>query len=253
MSLNISIHLSVASSGLSESTFGLRQYSIASKDDADNVSNGRCPAYALSWDHDMNQYHWTLGHNYFIGNGQNITDNLELRQILSEKLNRGTLSRKIVFCDLDGVLANFEQGVFNKFKKLPDELKPGLMWGVINKSNTFFDALPWMPRGRQLWEAIKQYDPIILTGIPNGLNAAEQKRRWCARELGHNIHVITCSTKDKPKYCISGSLLIDDRTDNLNAWNKMGGKFILYDEEHLESIIERIHKNMKGDSYVSSP
>lgn len=262
LSITIIQHRSLAYKMSLNITLPLRQYSITGRADADNVRNGRCPTYALSWDYEMHQHHWPLGHNYFMGNGQDITDNLELRQILSEKLNRGTLPRKIVFCDLDGVLANFEQGVFNKFKKLPDELKPGLMWGVINKSNTFFDALPWMPRGRQLWEAIKQYDPIILTGIPNGLtpkarsdcvSAAEQKRRWCARELGPDYHVITCSTKDKPKYCISGSLLIDDRTDNLNAWNKMGGKFILYDEEHLESIIERIHKNMKIDTYVMSP
>ena len=158
------------------------------------------------------------------------------------------VKKKILFCDLDGVLADFEQGVINRFKKPPDQLKPGIMWGVINKSNTFFDTLPWMPRGRELWEAIKQYDPIILTGIPNSSLAAEQKRKWCARELGPDVHVITCATKEKPKYCINGSILIDDRTDNLIAWNEKEGTFILYDEEHLESIIERINKYMDLNS-----
>ena len=231
----------------------LRQYSISTENDSDNVDNKRCPEYALKWSHDDNQPHWPPGHDYFMGNGKDITDNLELRQILSEKLARGTLHKKIIFCDLDGVLANFEQGVINRFKKTPDQLKPAIMWGVINKSNTFFDSLPWMPRGRDLWEGIKQYDPIILTGIPNGATASEQKRRWCARELGPDIHVITCATKEKPKFCINGSLLIDDRTDNLNAWNLKGGKYILYDEEFTDDVIERINKYMETDTYGISP
>lgn len=236
-----------------KATIGVRQYTLCSLRDTENVDNNRCPEYALNWYHDDNKLHWPPGHDYFLGNGHNITDNLQLRKILSEKLARGTLPRKIIFCDLDGVLANFEQGVINRFKKSPDQLKPALMWTKINKSNTFFDTLPWMPRGRQLWDAIKQYDPIILTGVPNQrmdqpnvLTAAEQKRKWCARELGPDIHVITCATKEKPTFCISGSILIDDRTDNLNAWNLKGGKFILYDEEFTDDIIERINFSERG-------
>jgi 5'(3')-deoxyribonucleotidase len=234
-------------------TSNLRQYSISTLRDSDNIQNHRCPEYALNWDHSSNQHHWQPGHDYFLGSGLNITDNLELRQILSEKLARGTLPSKIVFCDLDGVLADFEQGVVNRFKKNSDELKPGIMWGVINKSNTFFETLPWMPRGRELWEQIKQYDPIILTGIPRSSSAAEQKRRWCARELGPDIHVITCSTKQKPEFCITNSILIDDRTDNLKLWNVKGGKFILYDEDLTAKIVERIHRHMEIDLGLCTP
>ena len=230
-----------------------RQYTLSTDNDTNNIINYRCPSYALYWDHNSNQPHWPYGHDYFLGNGKNITDNHELRQILSEKLARGTLHSKIIFCDLDGVLADFEQGVINRFNKTPDELKPGLMWGVINKSNSFFDTLPWMPRGKELWTAIKEYDPIILTGVPRSATAAEQKRKWCARELGPDVHVITCSTKDKPDYCIINSVLIDDRSDNLNAWNTKGGKFLLYDEEHTDKIIERIHKYMEKINGICSP
>lgn len=230
-----------------------RQYSISTHHDLKNVDNHRCPEYALNWDHNSNCRHWRKGHDYFLGNGENITDNIELRQILSEKLARGTLPNKIVFCDLDGVLADFEQGVINRFKKRPDQLQPGIMWGVINKSNTFFESLPWMPRGRELWEQIKQYDPIILTGIPRNSKAADQKRRWCATELGPDIHVITCATKDKPDFCVKNSVLIDDRSDNLNEWNSKGGKFILYDEEITDKVIERIHRYLETDTGLCTP
>lgn len=235
-----------------------RSYTLTSQSDHNHTANGRCPNYALNWKQSDNSKHWPIGHDYYIGNNNYVDDEDAdmriLREILSEKLRRGTLPSKIIFCDLDGVLANFEEGVKNRFKKTPDKLPPNVMWGVINKSNTFFDTLPWMRKGRELWEEIKKYDPIILTGIPRGATAkavpagpcaAEQKRKWCARELGPDIHVITCATKDKPKYCLSNSILIDDRTDNLNAWNEKGGTFILYDEEFVDKIIERIHKCME--------
>lgn len=113
------------------------------------------------------------------------------------------------------------------------------MWGVINIS------LIHLPKGKELWSRIEQYNPIILTGVPpHSATDVEQKIKWCQRELGPNVQVITCATKDKPNYCTYGSILIDDRTDNLNAWNKKGGKFILYDEEHLDAIVERIDRHM---------
>jgi len=226
-----------------------RSYSISNEEDEKHIKNGRCPNYALIWPVIENSHHWPTDHNYFIGNGSEINDGTkELREILSERYNKGYSSKHIIFCDLDGVLADFEQGVRNRFKKNVDEIKPSLMWGVINRSKTFFETLDWMPKGRELWSQIEHYNPIILTGVPPGsATAAEQKIRWCQRELGPNIQVITCATKDKPKYCLHSSILIDDRTDNLNAWNKQGGKFVLYDEEHLCSIIERIRRHMTSD------
>lgn len=223
-----------------------RNYSITHKNDQDHLTNGRCPNYALIWSVSENRHHWPENHDYFIGNGLEINDGTkELREVLSQRLASGVDSKHIIFCDLDGVLADFEQGVRNKLKKNVDELKPSLMWGVINKSKTFFESLPWMPKGRELWSRIEQYNPIILTGVPpHSATAVEQKIKWCQRELGPNVQVITCATKDKPNYCIHSSILIDDRTDNLNAWNNKGGKFILYDEDHLDAIVERIDRHM---------
>jgi hypothetical protein len=221
-----------------------RQYSITTNKDIENINNGRCPDYALLWNNNLNVKHWPKGHDYFIGNGKDINNN-ELRKILSEKLKRGTLKNKILFCDLDGVLANFEEGFKLKFNKSPNDLSKPVMWSIINKSKTFFENLPWMLKGREFWNAIKKYDPIILTGVPPNLKTAEeQKRKWCARELGSDIHVITCSSKNKSKYCISDSILIDDRTENQNKWIYSGGIFILYNEDNIDNIIEEIEQNL---------
>jgi 5'(3')-deoxyribonucleotidase len=230
-----------------------RSYSITTDQDQCHVSNGRCPNYALSWSIINHQPHWPSNHDYFMGNGENINDGTqELREILSKRLSDGIITKHIIFCDLDGVLADFEQGIKNKFNKSIDELKPGFMWSVVNKSSTFFNTLPWMPKGRELWEQIREYHPIILTGVPKGnRNFAEQKRKWCERELGPDIQVITCYTKDKPEYCLYKSILIDDRPDNLFNWNEKGGKFILYNEEDLNDITERIHRHMETE--LTSP
>jgi hypothetical protein len=230
-----------------------RNYSLSSIQDTEHVNNGRCPSYALTWEDKHHQSHWPKGHDYFMGNGNNIEDGSQhLREILSKRLKNGTLTKHIIFCDLDGVLADFEQGVKTRFKKTPDEIDPKLLWGVINKSNSFFEMLPWMPKGKELWSQIKDYHPIILTGVPGGSKTgAEQKVRWCQKELGPDVEVITCKTTDKPKYCLPESILIDDSAVNLYAWQNKGGKFLLYDEDLLDPIVERINKHM-GDG-LNSP
>lgn len=223
-----------------------RSYSILSEFDKFNIINDRCPDYALGWDYYYNAEHWPENHDYFIGNGESIDDNYkELREILSKRLLKGTLTTPILFCDLDGVLADFEQGIYNKFKKDVTKINSKQLWGLINKSETFFDTLPWMPRGRELWSQISKYNPIILTGVPPGSRSAiQQKIKWCKRELGENIDVITCLTKDKPKYCLYKSILIDDRSNNLENWNKAGGLFLLYDEDRLEITVENVHQHI---------
>lgn len=230
-----------------------RGYSITNDKDDAHISNGRCPNYALSWSTKYHNPHWPANHDYFMGNGENISDGTqELREILSRRLVDGIRTKHIIFCDLDGVLADFEQGVKNMLNKHPDELNRNFMWDTINKSDTFFETLPWMPKGRELWAQISQYKPIILTGIPRGTNSAvEQKIKWCRRELGDDIQVITCYTKEKPNYCLPQSILIDDRTDNLKFWNEKGGKFILYNEEYLQTIVDRIDTHM--DTEIPSP
>lgn len=228
-----------------------RNYTFTTEIDNEHISNGRCPSYALLWGKHNNQ-HWPEGHDYFIGNGNNISDDSkELREILSKRLQNGLTNKKLIFCDLDGVLADFDQGVKNKFNISVDEIDINLMWSVINKSNTFFETLPWMAKGSELWENIKEYEPIILTGVPYGSSRVSQEKiNWCKRELGDHIQVITCLTKNKAKYCLPGSILIDDRINNLKAWNDKGGMFILYNEEHLESILYMIKNYMDSELHL---
>ena len=150
-----------------------------------------------------------------------------------------------LYCDLDGVLADFNEGTQTLLGKYPDELSQSLLWSTVKKSKTFYEDLPWMPEGKKLWENIKKYNPIILTGCPYGYpSAIEQKLNWCLRELGPNIKVITCKTKDKPKFCNpnSGDILIDDRTVIMDEWIAKGGKYIHYYEGKMDYVLDELEK-----------
>ena len=145
--------------------------------------------------------------------------------------NDGQSSYRL-FIDLDGVLVDFDSGVLALFGKSPEELPPRVMWPRLAKTSGFYDKLTWMPDGRELWEFTKQYQPIILTGLPIGTWAEPQKRAWCQRELGSDIPVITCMSKEKHykalEACQDGEkpVLVDDRLKLKERWEDVGGIFI---------------------------
>lgn len=64
-----------------------RQYTITNPTDANDIENGRCPLYAVTWSLEENEQYWPKGHDYYIGNGENIVkDNIFLRKRLSEEV-----------------------------------------------------------------------------------------------------------------------------------------------------------------------
>jgi hypothetical protein len=147
-----------------------------------------------------------------------------------------------LFLDLDGVLANFDQGVYQLTGCYPHQLTISKLWQVAARSNGFFEHLPWMPEGKKLWEATKKYNPTILTGLPRGQWAAPQKKAWCARELGQEVPVITCMAQDKIKWACEvlqpGEIpvIVDDRPKHKKVWETKGGIFIVH-----QTVSESLH------------
>lgn len=137
-----------------------------------------------------------------------------------------------LFLDLDGVLADFDAGVIELFGEPPSEIPPPRMWARIARTEGFYAELPWMPDGRQLWEFAAAFEPTILTGLPRGSWAEPQKRTWCARELGDEVPVITCMSREKADRGAEATppgkipVLIDDRERLRDAWVEAGGVFI---------------------------
>ncbi|KAK1741227.1 hypothetical protein QTG54_007705 [Skeletonema marinoi] len=91
-----------------------------------------------------------------------------------------------IFCDLDGVLVDFDSGVKSLFNgRSPDQLPVGTMWGRISSTPDFYANLPWTSDGQTLWNELVQLPspPDILTGVPRNHQSRAEKFAWCQREL----------------------------------------------------------------------
>ena len=98
--------------------------------------------------------------------------------------------RPIIFCDLDGVLVDFNRGIYRLLRKDASKLyqtKSGIkrLWSAVSRSPKFFEKLHWTSDGRELWQSIYHLQPDILTGVPNSKphDVGREKYRWCQREL----------------------------------------------------------------------
>ena len=142
-----------------------------------------------------------------------------------------TPRRRILYCDMDGVLCDFDSKVFEVCGATPRQFTPDELWSMLSaidsgQATGFFAQLPWMPDGKKLWRAISPLQPVILSSLPYGAWAAPQKRLWCSRELGPHVRVITCQRTQKTDYCNPGDILIDDRDAICINWQSKGGIFI---------------------------
>ncbi len=131
-----------------------------------------------------------------------------------------------LFLDLDGVLADFDRGVREITGRTPEELPLKAMWDALRRAPRFFETLAFMGDAEALWRFCAPHCPTILTGLPLGSWAPEQKRRWVARMLGAHVPIITCMSREKPRWSGPGHVLVDDRASAREGWERRGGHFI---------------------------
>jgi hypothetical protein len=124
------------------------------------------------------------------------------------------------------VLADFDRGVREVAGRPPEELPLKAMWGALARAPRFFETLEFMHDAEALWRFCAPHRPTILTGLPIGSWAPEQKRRWVGRMLGAHVPVITCMSRDKPRWSGPGHVLVDDRASARAGWEAKGGTFV---------------------------
>jgi 5'(3')-deoxyribonucleotidase len=152
-----------------------------------------------------------------------------------------------VYLDIDGVLANF-LGSLHRVFKLPYEYEkypyPFGLWDMFSKMHpdmpfdiingacheSFWANLKWMHDGRRIYDTVMtHFDDIKLltTPMPNP-GSWTGKYKWVLSELGpcmaKNL-IVTTTSKDI--VAGPGSLLIDDRDENVEEFREAGGKAIL--------------------------
>ena len=139
----------------------------------------------------------------------------------------------VVYCDMDGVLCDFEDR-FKEFtgmscREYETKYSTKVFWDAIGKEGVeFWSKMPWMDDGKQLWDYIAKYNPTMLSAPSWDPSSKIGKREWVKENLTPNTDVILVNKKDKQLYAGENKILIDDRTDNISDWKNAGGIGILH-------------------------
>lgn len=152
-----------------------------------------------------------------------------------------------IFCDIDGVLANFKQELSNKvFKDTQDELGAigeysdkryandpkfrSHMWKAVSAYQKKHGPVIWrdlelMPDAMELWNYIKHHNPQILSATGDEkYRALEQKRYWVTKHLGSAVRINHVRAAPlKAQFSGPNHILIDDQLRALDPWIAAGG------------------------------
>ena len=148
-----------------------------------------------------------------------------------------------LYLDCDGVLADFNKGAAALLGMHPKAYEkrrgPAHFWAKLASAPDFYFSLPLMPDAMRLYEAVRHLDPIILTGVPRGNWAAEQKVRWAARHFP-GVRIITTMARDKRDHAKEGDVLVDDQPKHRDRWKDAGGIFVHHKD--AETSIEELKR-----------
>jgi hypothetical protein len=145
-----------------------------------------------------------------------------------------------LYLDCDGVLADFDKGAAAILGMSPKAFEkrhgPGRFWAKLARAPDFYFGLPLLDGATELFEAVRHFDPIILTGLPQGNWAADQKVRWAAKHFP-GTRIITTLARDKRRHATEGDVLVDDQFRHAHLWEEAGGVFI-----HHQSVPETLER-----------
>ena len=136
-----------------------------------------------------------------------------------------------IYCDMDGVIVDFEGG-YEKLtgKNIRNSHVKGdsAFWQPITDAGeAYWTDLEWMSDGKQLWDYIKQYSPKLLSAPSRQESSKTGKEKWVTQHIP-GTPLILKSAEQKQLYASPNSILIDDRADNIQRWKAAGGIGILH-------------------------
>lgn len=164
---------------------------------------------------------------------------------------------KMIYLDMDGVLADFAGGVrslcgmepLSQNDKHRDRSKDDEMWERIRTCDHFYNRLELLPGAVEMFDRICEWfgDRCeILTGVPKEergiIQAADDKAEWVKRLLSEDVRVNIVNWREKVNFCKGdGYILIDDSKKIIQRWNEAGGMGVLHmsAEDTLDRLIQK--------------
>lgn len=152
-----------------------------------------------------------------------------------------------IFVDMDGVLADFVQGVEGpKYLNGPFDKQSDYDQRKVELSNAglFFD-LPPMSDMQTLVDYVKDtgidWEILSCSGMQNRDKVAKDKFKWIRKHVDIDV-LVTCTLKGKDKaiFARPEHVLIDDKASNITTWQNAGGIGIHH--IHAKDTINRITK-----------
>ena len=160
------------------------------------------------------------------------------------------IKNPIIFMDLDGVMANMDKAVIDKFGFPFEHVDNLRMWTMISVFEPdIFAKLEMMPDAHILLEGLKGHPFNVLSAIPSMVampQSVDHKYAWSMENLAkYNLKEILFGpyAKNKQNHCKgSNYILIDDKARNCKQWTSKGGIAILHTsaESTLASLKEYV-------------
>lgn len=166
-----------------------------------------------------------------------------------------------IYCDMDGVLTNFEQRFLDVLKiegkkyyskqelegiTRPKHFKSKFgeqeFWKLIDSlGEDFWAGMDWMANGRMLWDFISPYQPNILSSPSRDNSSRLGKRIWIRQNLSPAPkQIIFEKAEDKQKHAAANHILIDDKPSNISEWKAAGGIALECKDGEIGSIIQQL-------------
>ena len=144
---------------------------------------------------------------------------------------------KRIFVDMDGVVADFLAGCsemmgkpltsddagHSEYDRRKEELTNKRLFGMLPPMVDYADLIGYIKHTGLPWEI------LTAAGKVNRELVVYDKNEWVRKYIDPTV-VVTCtySGSQKGAFAEKGSVLIDDRPKNIDAWKKAGGIGIVH-------------------------
>jgi 5'(3')-deoxyribonucleotidase len=175
------------------------------------------------------------------------------------KITELAKSKPIVYCDMDGVLAD----LYGYAADLHDvahynDMTPDQWEKFFKDSDAYhlFRSISPFPNANKLLQSVKdQAGGYTILSSPLSFDregSIKGKREWLKKHINvaADKHIFD---HEKYNYAVqpdgTPNILIDDYGVNIDAWNKAGGIALKFqnDEDSLDTLINRLQKALKQD------